>query len=55
MGFEKCKLFILWYSYKIIYLIMLNGIIYVPIFKLMIHNTEYQNNMMNDRKALRKC
>lgn len=31
---------------KFIYLIRFNGIIYVPISRLTIHNTEYQNNLI---------
>lgn len=36
---------------KFIYLIMFNGIIYVLIFKLTIHNTEYQNNLIEQQKT----
>lgn len=30
---------------------MFNGIIYVPIFELTIHNTEYQNNLIEKQKS----
>ena len=36
---------------KFIYLIMFNGIIYVPIFKLTIHNTEYQIILIEQQKT----